>query len=137
MPLLERDEEIRDLLRKSGTIAVVGVSDKPWRDSHTVSLYMLNHGYTVIPVNPMISSVFNIRSVPVLADIREHVDIVNVFRRVEYVADIIADAIAIGAGAVWLQSGIHDDRSARRACDAGLSVVMDRCIRVAHTLLVR
>ncbi len=137
MPLLEDNKQIREVLVDARTIAVVGLSDKPWRDSHTVAEFLKSRGYRIIPVNPNITSVLGLKAVSLLEDIREPVDIVNVFRRSEHVPDVVESAIAINAKTIWMQSGVRDEAAARRASEAGLNVVMDRCIRVAYTLLVR
>jgi predicted CoA-binding protein len=137
MPLVEDKETLRQILLNARTIAVVGLSEKPWRDSHTVSAYLQDKGYRIIPVNPVISAVLGVTSVPRLEDIEEQVHIVDVFRRPEHVPAIVESAIAIGAETLWLQSGIIHEAAAIRASEAGMNVVMDRCIRVAHSLLVR
>lgn len=137
MPLIDDDAGLRRILKNAETIAVVGLSDKSWRDSYTVTEYMLRKGYTIIPVNPHASTVFGIPAAPNLDEITDKPDIVNVFRRAEHVPAIVESAIRIGAGTLWLQSGILHEEAAERASAAGLDVVMDRCIRVAHTLLVR
>jgi predicted CoA-binding protein len=128
--------EMKELLERARTIAVVGLSDRPERDSHAIAAFLLRQGYRVLPVNP------NLRG-PVLGqppyanlrDIAEPVDIVDVFRRSEYVAGVVEDAIAIGAGAIWTQSGVEDLAAARRAEAAGLKVVMNQCIAVAYRYL--
>ncbi len=126
--------EIQDLLRRSRTIAVVGLSDRPGRTSHGVSAAMQGYGYRVIPVNPSIQSALGEPAVPdldhVAAALRpdERVDIVNVFRRSEHVAEIIDRCIVLGLPAVWLQEGVVDEAAAERARAAGMCVVMDACI---------
>jgi predicted CoA-binding protein len=137
MPILEQNTELREVLKRARTIAVVGLSDKPWRDSYVVTDYMKRRGYHIIPVNPHIHSVFGVRSVPSLRAIGTPVDIVNVFRKPEAVPEIVQDAIATGAHTLWLQSGIIHHEAALLASEAGMNVVMDHCIRVAHTLLIR
>jgi predicted CoA-binding protein len=131
------DAEIRDLLQRARTIAVVGLSDRPERDSHSVAGFLLRQGYRVLPVNPNLRGpVLGQRPYASLREIAEPVDIVNVFRRSEHVAGVVEDAIAIGAGAIWAQLGVEDQAAARRAEAAGLKVVMNRCIAVAYRLLV-
>jgi predicted CoA-binding protein len=136
MPIVDNTEQLREILRSARTIAVVGLSDKPWRDSFTVASFMQSRGYRIIPVNPLISSALGTKALPSLDLIKEPVDIVNVFRRPEFVPDIAASAISIGARTLWLQAGIIHQEAAERASKAGLNVVMDRCIRVAYTLLL-
>lgn len=130
MPLLATQDEIAALLRKARTIAVVGLSDKPERDSHAVAQYLQRKGYTIIPVNPGASTILGERCHPTLDSIGHSVDIVNVFRKSECVPEIVEAAIRTGAGAVWTQLGVVHDEAARRASDAGLAVVMNRCIAV-------
>jgi uncharacterized protein len=130
------DVEIKDLLQRARTIAVVGLSDRPERDSHSVAGFLLRQGYRVLPVNPNLRGpVLGQRPYASLRDIAEQVDIVNVFRRSEYVAGVVEDAIAIGAGTIWTQVGVVDQAAARRAEAAGLKVVMNRCIAVTYRLL--
>ena len=136
MALLGADRDIRALLTASRTIAVVGLSANPSRASHRVSRYMQQQGYTIIPVNPGITQVLGVRAVPNLKSVPGPVDIVNVFRRPEFVPEIVEAAIAIDAKAIWMQLGISREAAARRASDAGLQVVMDRCIMIEHGRLV-
>lgn len=116
--------EILDAYRK---IAVVGLSDKPGRPSHSVAAFLLAQGYEIIPVNPLLDEVLGLPCYPDLRSIRGPVEIVDIFRRSEFVSAIVDDAITIGVRAVWMQLGVIDEESARRARDAGLEVVMDRC----------
>jgi len=125
---------IADLLRNSRTIAVVGLSGKKFRPSYSVSEYMQKHGYRIIPVNPNESEVLGEKSYARLEDIPDHVDIVDIFRRSEAVAPIVDSAIRIGASAVWMQEGVIHEEAAQKARDAGLDVVMDRCILKEHML---
>jgi len=136
MALLSGDREIRELLTASHTIAVVGLSEKPSRTSYHVSRYMQEQGYSIIPVNPGIAEALGVPAVPDLESIPEPIDIVNIFRRPEFVPDIVEAAIAIKAKAIWMQLGIAHDAAARRASDAGLQVVMDHCIMVEHSRLM-
>jgi len=123
---------IRDLLLTMRTIAVVGLSDKPDRDSYRVAAYLQEHGYRIIPVNPAVAEVLDEKSYARLLEIPEKVDLVDVFRRSEAVPEIVDDAIAIGAQAVWLQEGVVHESAAAKARAAGLAVVMDRCILKEH-----
>lgn len=129
----ERDgDEIRRWLESSKTIAVVGLSSSPMRPSHGVAEYLQRAGYRIIPVNPHEERVLGERAVARLEDIAEKVDIVDVFRRPEFVAEVAESAMAIGAKALWLQEGVIDEDAAKRARAAGLFVVMDRCIFKEH-----
>ena len=128
------DETICNILTALNRIAVVGLSDKPWRDSHRVASYLLNHGYEIIPVNPGITEVLGMTSYPDLMSLPEPADVVNVFRRVEQIPQIVDQALLTGAKAIWTQYGLMDEPSAERARRAGLSVVMNRCIMVEHSL---
>ena len=125
-------DEIRELLESSKTIAVVGLSSSAMRPSHGVAEYMRRAGYTIIPVNPNEKEVLGERAVARLEDIREKVDIVDVFRRPEFVLEVAESAIAIGAKALWLQEGVVNEEAAKRARAAGLFVVMDLCILKEH-----
>jgi len=125
-------EEIRQLLTSARTIAVVGLSDKPDRDSYRVAQYLQQHGYRIIPVNPVVASVLGEKSYARLEDVPEKIDIVDIFRRPEAVPEIVASAIAVGAKAVWMQLGIAHNAAADSARSAGLRVVMNKCLLVEH-----
>lgn len=125
-------DEIRTLLQQSKTIAVVGLSSNRMRPSFGVASYLQRAGYKIIPVNPNEQSVLGEQAVARLEDIHEKVDIVNVFRRSEFVSEIAESAIAVGAKALWLQEGVIDEGAARRAREAGLFVAMDMCILKEH-----
>ena len=127
--------EIADLLRSAKTIVVVGLSSKQHRPSYGVSEYMQRHGYRIIPVNPNETEVLGEKAVPDLEAIGEPVDIVNIFRRSEYVREIVDMAIRIGARAVWMQEEVVDLEAAAKAEAAGLTVIMDRCILKEHRKL--
>jgi predicted CoA-binding protein len=114
------------------TIAVVGLSSDPARASYSVARYMQAHGYRIIPVNPHEREVLGERAYPTLRDVPIPVDVVDVFRRPEFVPAIVEDTLAIGASALWLQLGVGHEAAAQRAQAAGLAVVMDRCIKVEH-----
>jgi hypothetical protein len=128
---------IPDLLRKSRVIAVVGLSSKQFRPSYGVAEYMQKEGYRIIPVNPHETKVLGEKAYARLEDVPEHVDIVDIFRRSEFVRPLVDDAIRIGASAVWMQEGVVDDEAAEKARAAGLAVVMDRCILKEHTRYFR
>ncbi|MGA2591946.1 MAG: CoA-binding protein [Bryobacteraceae bacterium] len=123
---------IPELLRTSRTIAVVGLSSKRFRPSYGVTEYMQRNGFRIIPVNPLETAVLGEKSYPNLDAVPERVDIVDVFRRSEFVPDIVEAAIRIGARAVWMQEGVVHEAAAERARAAGLTVVMDRCILKEH-----
>ena len=120
------------ILNSARTIAVVGLSANPHRPSHGVALYLQRAGYRIIPVNPNVEAVLGERAYPSLRDIPQPVDVVEVFRRSEFVGPIVDDAIAIKAGAVWLQDGVVDEAAAARARASGLDVVMDDCMMRRH-----
>jgi predicted CoA-binding protein len=123
---------ITELLRTARTIAVVGLSSKKARPSHGVTDYMQHAGYRIIPVNPNETEVLGEKAYPDLDSVPEKIDIVDIFRRSEFVPDIVDAAIRIGARAVWMQEGVVDVEAAARARKAGLIVVMDRCILKEH-----
>ncbi len=120
------------ILRSARTIAVVGLSANPRRPSHGVARYLQRAGYRIIPVNPNVSEVLGERAYATLSELPAPVDVVEVFRRSEYAGAIVDEAIASGAGAVWLQDGVVDDAAAERARAAGLDVVMDDCMMRRH-----
>lgn len=130
-------DAIGELLKSARTIAVVGLSSNPMRPSYGVAEYMKNAGYKIIPVNPNETEVLGERAVAKLEDIREKVDIVDVFRRSEFVPKVAESAIAIGAKSLWLQEGVIHEVAAKRARDAGLFVVMDKCILKEHARRMR
>lgn len=126
------NDEIGTLLRKSKNIAVVGLSDSPLRPSYGVSAYMQTQGYKIIPVNPTIRGALGEKAVPSLSDVRDKIDIVDVFRRSEHVAEVVDQAIKLKVPAIWLQEGVIDEAAAEKARRAGIQVVMDRCILKEH-----
>ena len=121
-------DTIQTILETCKTLAVVGLSSKPMRPSYGVSSYMQTHGYRIIPVNPNEDSVLGEKSYPALDDVPESFDAVVIFRRPEFVPDIVEGAIRKGARVVWMQEGVQHDDAARRAREAGLEVVQNRCI---------
>jgi hypothetical protein len=121
-----------NLLRSSRTIAVVGLSNRRSRPSHGVSEYMQSQGYKIIPVNPNEDEILGEKSLATLDDVREKVDIVDIFRRSESVPEIVDAAIRIGAKGIWMQEGVVHEEAAAKARQAGLEVVMDRCILKEH-----
>ncbi len=137
MIITDDPELIRRVLLGSKTVAVVGCSPKPGRDSHKVAKYLIEKGYEVVPVNPAAEEILGRKCHPGLRSIPGKIDIVNVFRAPEHAPAVAEEAVAAGAECFWLQQGIVHDGAARRADAAGLYVVQDRCIRVLHTVLVR
>lgn len=130
---MDDDEALaHELLRKARTIAVVGISSDPTRPSYDVARYLMAAGYTVYLVNPAEREVLGHAVYARLQDVPEHIDIVDVFRRPEFVPEVVADAIEAGAGAVWMQLRIVNEAAAATARAAGLAVVMDRCTKIEH-----
>jgi len=125
------------ILKSSRVIAVVGLSPKPERPSYRVASYLKEQGYRIIPVNPQVKEVLGEPSYPELASIPEPVDVVDIFRRSEEVPEVVEEAIEIRAKAVWMQEGVINDEAAARAREAGLLVVMDKCMRKEHQKLER
>ncbi len=128
------DAEIGGVLATMRTIAVVGLSDRPDRESNMVAAYLQRHGYRIVPVNPAVPEVLGERSYPDLAAIPPEVaiDVVDIFRKPEFIPAVVDEAIARGTGAVWMQLGLAHNAAAEKARAAGLKVVMDRCIKVEH-----
>jgi hypothetical protein len=124
--------EVRQILTTARTVAVVGLSDLPDRDSYHVAAYIQQAGYRIIPVNPNLTTVLGEPAYPNLRAIPMPVDVVDIFRRPEAVPEIVEDAIAIGARAVWMQEGIVHNAAAERARQAGLAVVMNKCMMREH-----
>lgn len=139
---MPQSDLIADLLKRSKTIAVVGLSANPMRPSHGVSVYMQSHGYRIIPVNPHIQQSLGEKAYPTLLDIpqqdiSEKIDIVNIFRRPEYVEEVVDQAIQLKVPAIWMQEDVIHQRAAEKARQAGLYVVMDRCILKEHRARMR
>lgn len=132
MPNSSASDEIGELLKRSKTIAVVGLSDSPLRPSHGVSAYMQTQGYRIIPVNPTIKGALGEKAVASLSDIREKIDIVDIFRKSEFVPEVVDEAIRLGASAIWMQEDVIHEQAAEKARNAGLFVVMDKCILKEH-----
>jgi predicted CoA-binding protein len=125
-------DEITELLKRAKIIAVVGLSDSPLRPSHGVAAYMQSHGYRIIPVNPTIKGALGEKAVGSLSEIQEKIDIVDVFRRPEGVPEVVDEAIRLGVPAIWLQEGVIHEDAAAKARQAGIFVVMDKCILKEH-----
>jgi len=129
---LSQSDPIADLLQRSKTIAVVGLSSNPLRPSHGVSAYMQSHGYHIIPVNPNITQCLGQKAYPSLLEVPEKIDIVDVFRRSEFVDEVVDQAIELQVPAIWMQEDVINENAAARARQAGILVVMDRCILKEH-----
>jgi predicted CoA-binding protein len=133
---LKQSDPIAELLSRAKTIAVVGLSETPLRPSHGVSAYMQGAGYKIIPVNPHIGEALGEKSYPSLLEVPTEVigkiDVVDVFRRPEYVDEIVDQAIKLKIPAIWLQEGVINERAAEKARKAGIFVVMDRCVLKEH-----
>ncbi|MGA8492800.1 MAG: CoA-binding protein [Terriglobales bacterium] len=125
-------DPIADLLKRSRTIAVVGLSNSPLRPSYGVSAYMQSNGYRIIPVNPKIKEALGETAYPSLLDVPEKVDIVNIFRRPEFVDEIVDQAIRLKVPAIWMQEEVINQKAAEKARKAGIFVVMDSCILKEH-----
>jgi uncharacterized protein len=125
-------DEIGELLKRTKTIAVVGLSDSPLRPSYGVSAYMQSHGYKIIPVNPSIKGALGEKAVASLSEIEEKIDMVDVFRRPEYVPELVDEAIRLKVPAIWLQEDVIHEEAAEKARKAGIFVVMDKCILKEH-----
>jgi predicted CoA-binding protein len=128
-------EEIKQILEDTKVIAVVGLSDKPDRTSYMVSEAMQNKGYRIIPVNPNAEQILGEKCYASLADIPEEIDIVNVFRRSEFIVPIAEEAIQVKAKVLWLQLGVYNEEAAALASEQGMTVIMDRCIKVEDSIL--
>jgi uncharacterized protein len=135
-PTLERQDseaEITEILRHYRVVAVVGLSGDPRRPSYQVAHYLQEQGYRIVPVNPGCREVLGEKCYARLQDIPFPVEIVDIFRKVEAIPAIVEAAIALGAKVVWMQQGLEDPQAARRARQAGLRVVMDRCLKIEHS----
>jgi uncharacterized protein len=133
---MTQSDAIAELLTRAKTIAVVGLSSNPLRPSHGVTAYMQSHGYRIIPVNPQIEQCLGEKAYASLLDVSEKVpekiDIVNIFRRPEFVEEIVDEAIQLKVPAIWMQEEIVHEKAAEKARQAGIFVVMDRCILKEH-----
>lgn len=127
-------DEIKTILQDNKRIAVVGLSDNPARTSYMVSQAMQDAGYEIIPVNPTVDESLGVKAVNSLKDIEGHVDIVNVFRRSEYLPDIMKDAVDIGANVFWAQLGVSNEEAYEYGKDHDITIIMDRCIKVEHAM---
>ncbi len=122
--------------KKIKTIAIVGLSDKPDRPSYKVGKYLLEKGFKIFPVNPNIDNFLGIKNYKTLSDIKEKIDVVDIFRKSEFVTPIVNEAIKIGAKAIWMQEGVVNETAATRARSAGLTVVMNMCMMKEHKKII-
>lgn len=125
-------DAIADLLKRAKTIAVVGLSNRPLRPSHGVSAYMQTNGYRIIPANPTINEALGEKVYASLLDVPEKIDIVNIFRRPEFVEEAVDQAIQLKVPAIWMQEEVINQKAAEKAREAGIFVIMDRCILKEH-----
>lgn len=125
-------DEIGALLKRAKTIAVVGLSNSPLRPSHGVSAYLQQYGYRIIPVNPNIQGALGEKAVASLSDVKEKIDVVDIFRRSELVEEVVDEAIRLGVPAIWMQESVIHEKAAEKARKAGIFVVMDRCMLKEH-----
>jgi uncharacterized protein len=132
MASFAKTDPITDLLKQAKTIAVVGLSDNALRVSHGVSAYLQSQGYRIIPVNPQIKSCLGEKAYASLLDVPEKIDIVNIFRRSEFVEEVVDQAILLKVPAIWMQEEVIHEKSAEKARRAGIFVVMDLCILKEH-----
>ena len=130
------DKKLKDILKTAKVIAVVGLSPNPARDSYEVAEYLQQAGYRIIPVNPKADRILGEKVYPDLRSLPEPIDVVDIFRRSEYVPAIVDEALEIGAKTIWMQLGVVHEEAARKAADAGLEVVMDRCMLREHKRLL-
>lgn len=125
-------DPITEILKNAKTIAVVGLSDSPLRPSHGVAAYLQTQGYRIIPVNPQIQTSLGEKAYPSLLDVPEKIDIVDIFRRPEFVEEVVDQAIQLKIPTVWMQEEIVHEKAAQKARQSGIFVVMDRCILLEH-----
>ena len=130
-------DPIADALKRAKTIAVVGLSSNLLRPSHGVTAYMQSHGYRILPVNPHLKECLGEKAYASLLDVTEKIDIVNIFRRSEFVEEIVEQAIQLKVPAIWMQEGVVHEKAAEKARQAGIFVVMDLCILKEHRARMR
>jgi hypothetical protein len=129
---MAQSDPIAELLTRAKTIAVVGLSSNPLRPSHGVTAYMQSHGYRIIPVNPNIDECLGQKAYASLVEVPEKIDIVNIFRRPAFVEEVVDQAIQLKVPAIWMQEDVIHEKAAEKARQAGIFVVMDRCILKEH-----
>jgi uncharacterized protein len=128
----DQSDPITEILQRAKTVAVVGLSDSPLRPSHGVAAYLKDRGYRIIPVNPQIESALGEKAYDSLLDVPEKIDIVNIFRRPQFVEEVVDQAIQLNVPVIWMQEEVVHEKAAKKARLAGIFVVMDRCILVEH-----
>lgn len=131
-----KPEEIKEILKSKKRIAVVGLSDNPTRTSYQVTKHMLDAGYDIVPVNPTVDEVLGLKSFSSLKDIDGHIDIVNVFRKSEFLLEVAKDAVEINADVFWAQLGLVNHDAYDYLQEHGVTTIMDRCIKVQHAQLI-
>ncbi len=131
------NNEIRDILTSAKTIAVVGLSDNPERESYAIAKEMQKRGYKIVPVNPNVTEVLGEQAYPSVTAIPHPVDVVNIFRRSEALPQVVQEAVQTSAPVIWAQQGIYNEEAAKIVKSAGKTMVMDRCIMVMHSLFVK
>jgi predicted CoA-binding protein len=129
------DDDLRTMLSDSKVVAVVGHSDRSFRTSYQIAQFLRNAGYKVYPVNPNVSEIDGEKCYQSLAEVPEAIDIVDVFRRSEYLEGVVEEAVEAGAKSVWAQLGVADFQAEKRAAEANMPIVMDRCIKIDHRRL--
>lgn len=133
--ILTQDNQIKALIARSKTIAVIGLSPDSTKPSYEVANYLQAHGYKIVPVRPDTDQILGEKAYGSLAEIPFPIDIVDIFRRVEFIPEVVDEAIQVKAKAVWMQLGLKEDQAAKKAVERGLDVVMDRCLLIDHKRL--
>jgi predicted CoA-binding protein len=133
---MNNDQMMKDILLSTKTVASVGLSSNPGKESYGIVEYLKSQGYRVIPINPTAEEILGEKSYPDLESVPEKIDVVQVFRRPEDVPPVVEGAIKVGAKTVWMQEGIVNEEAAQKAREAGLQVVMDACMRATHRRLI-
>jgi uncharacterized protein len=133
---MNSDSVLKEILQSAKTIAVVGLSSNPEKESYRIASYLKEQGYRVIPVNPTATEIMGEKAYPDLVSIPEKIDVVDIFRKSEDVPPVVDDAIKAGAGVIWMQEGIINEEAAQKAQKAGQQVVMDACMRASHRRLI-
>ncbi|MGE5375088.1 MAG: CoA-binding protein [Bacteroidota bacterium] len=133
---MNSDSVLKEILQSAKTIAVVGLSSNPEKESYRIASYLKDQGYRVIPVNPTATEIMGEKVYADLVSIPEKIDVVDIFRKSEDVPPVVDDAIKAGAGVIWMQEGIINEEAAQKAGEAGLQVVMDACMRASHRRLI-
>jgi predicted CoA-binding protein len=129
---MDESQHITELLKTAKNIAVVGLSSSPMRPSYGVSAYLQSHGYKIIPVNPEINGALGEKAYPSLSEVPEKIDIVDIFRRPEFVPAVVEEAIRLKPAAIWMQEGVAHEAAAEKARKAGIFVIQDRCLLKEH-----